>query len=43
MITLTAIAVALTLGWAVRTLWRAFVRATATPPVVAVAAEDTAR
>jgi len=42
MITLTALAAALALGWVVRFLWRAFIRAT-TPPVAAVPAEDIAR
>jgi hypothetical protein len=42
MITLTAIAAALALGWVVRSLWRALVRA-ATPPVAGVHAEEIAR
>jgi len=42
MITLTALAVALALGWAVRTLWKAFVRASATP-VRTVHIEEAAR
>jgi len=42
MITLTAICAALALGWLVRVLWKAFVRAT-TPPVAAVPAEEIAR
>ena len=42
MITLTALAIALALGWAIRTLWKAFVRATTPPPVRAVAIEGRA-
>jgi hypothetical protein len=41
MITLTAIVSALAIGWAVRALWRAFVRATA--PAVAIPAQEAAR
>ncbi len=37
MITLTAIATALAIGWLVRTLWRAFVRVATPPPVEEIA------